>query len=206
MRRRDPLLGPVPHRDGKVAGASTKTMWLILLIAVVAAGAAVALAVAVLSGRAREAELAGPSEQVLAKPEPARNLVRNSVVTTAPKVAAEPAFRLQPVQEADWEKLGSRCNCRFHLGRSSPELLIAGGDNLAIFRPEGERKICPMTEEQFGGMYEGAARIDCGTSQLVIRAYGRTTPGFDAHSTAAKLTVVYGGNERVFDGRFDCGC
>jgi hypothetical protein len=98
------------------------------------------------------------------------------------------------------------CGCSFRLPGRSPELLIAGGDDLAVFRPNGSQKVCALKEGDLQAMVDGQARIDCGSSRLLIKEYGEKRPGLDGHSSAAKLTVIYSGAERVFDGTWGCYC
>ena len=123
-----------------------------------------------------------------------------------PATAPEPPFRLKAVTEADWRRLGSGCACTFSLSLRGSDLLIAGGDDVAIFRPNGSQRVCALQEEHLQAMFDGDARIDCGAARLLLKAYGEATPGFDGHSSAAKLTVLYDGSERVFDGQLGCAC
>jgi hypothetical protein len=116
-------------------------------------------------------------------------------------------FNLEAIIDADWDLLGRGCACAFSKSPRSAELLIAGGEDRAIFRIDGIRRICPLQDDHVQQVFDGNATIDCGSSRFHVEAYGPSTPGFDGHGTSARLTVIYEGVERVFgDGYLSCSC
>jgi hypothetical protein len=203
MRERDQLLGP-PSPAGSGGGPRTGTKLLIgvLLVAVVTLG----LAVAFLLGRNVTAPADPQSLTLRMAAIPARVAKSPPERAVAEPRPGKPALALAPVTQADWKKLGVGCVCAFSRSQRSKELFIAGGDDLAIWRPAGDRKVCPLKEEQLQELFDDDAKIQCGSSRIVIRGYGKTTPGFDGHSRQAKLTVYEGGREITLSGHWGCGC
>lgn len=203
-RDRDHLLGPPRSRDsgGVPPRFGSQVVVGVLLVAVVGLG----LAVAYLLGTTGSTPVDPPEAR---RPPPA---LQSPPVTVQPKAAptesrpVKPALSLSPVTAADWKKLGMGCACAFSRSRRSKELFTAGGDDFAIWRPGGARKVCPLKEDQLQQLFDDEATIQCGSSRIVIRGYGETTPGFDGHSRRAKLTVYEGGEEIVLDGEWGCGC
>jgi hypothetical protein len=129
-----------------------------------------------------------------------------AAIAKAPAKPTQLAISLAAVTEADQEKLGIGCACSFGRTNSSKSLFIAGGDNLAIWRPNGKRKVCPLGEEQLQEMFDDAATIQCGSSRIVIRGRGKVDPGFDGHGRTADLTVFEDGNETKLKGYWGCQC
>lgn len=203
-RERDRLLGPPGSPDGvERPWSGSKLLIGVLLTVILMLGVSVAL----LLGRPTTApqDSAGISRSVPAVAPPPMKGQAPTRVRAKPQ-PPEPALSLAPVTAADWNRLGIGCVCAFSRGRRSKELFIAGGDDLAIWRPAGDRKVCPLREEQLQELFDDDARIECGSSRVVIRGYGKTMPGFDGHSRQAKLTVYEGGEELLLDGHWGCGC
>jgi hypothetical protein len=203
MRGRDPLLGPTNPR-GRSNG---KRLWPVTVIAMMGFIALIAF----LAGNWwRSRELADRMPSAASSKTSANPQTRNPSVIPPAVVARvrvpEPPFRLKPLTEADSNKVGMGCRCSFSMPGSSSELVIAGGDDLAVFRPNGSLRVCALGADHLQAMVDGDARIDCGSSRLLIKEYGPKRPGFDGHSSAAKLTVIHSGGERVFDGTWGCYC
>lgn len=127
-------------------------------------------------------------------------------VVKAPAQPVKPAIYLAAVTEGDRKKVGMGCMCTFSKTQRSENLLIAGGDDFAIWRPNGDRKICPLQDGQLQELFDDDATIQCGSSRVVIKGRGKVDPGFDGHGRAADLTVFEDGEETTLKGRWLCGC
>lgn len=204
MVGRDPLLGPARH-GGKAESRGSFYVALAFLIGVVALAAFLLGNWWHSAGRGQlppVATVVPRNKAVLAAGKPGTTFSSAAAPTSRPV----PPFRLKPVTNEDSDRVGVGCRCSFSLPGQTAELLIAGGEDLAVFRPDGSRKLCPLKEEQLQAMFDGDVRIDCGTSRVLVKEHGLKTPGLDGHSSAAKVTVIYSGAERQFEGTWGCFC
>jgi hypothetical protein len=115
-------------------------------------------------------------------------------------------LRLATIKDGDWKKIGMGCSCSFTQGIPRKELLIAGGDGVALFKPNGNNRVCSLREEQTQEMFDGETTIKCGQSRVHIKTFGKVEPGFDGHSSKARMTVIDNGQELELTGTFGCGC
>ena len=148
------------------------------------------------------------------QPAPAPTVTRSTLTPVAapqaphPPIAAKPMpqqLALGPIGASDWEKLGMGCACAFEVGKKI--IFVAGGDNRAILRPNGIRKVCALGSEQFTHLYENnEGKIECAGSRLSILGRGNVTPGEDGHSMSARMTAEGGGQEVTLSGHWNCQC
>lgn len=200
MVHRDYLMG-VPSRRTAGGGRTALLAGMIMLL-LAAVGS-----VAFLIGRGSVPHARPPAPTVAQSPAP---VVRNAPVAAAPQVVAKPSVRpamtLAPIRSADWKRIGMGCSCSFTRGIPRVEYLIAGGDDLLFLRPRGDPRICPMRKEQTQELFDGESTIECGETRVHIKSFGKVQPGFDGHSSKARLTVVDGGQSAELAGTLGCGC
>jgi hypothetical protein len=123
-----------------------------------------------------------------------------------PVKAPPKSLQLATVKDGEWKKIGMGCSCSFTQGISRKELLIAGGDDIALFKPNGATRVCALREEQTQEMFDGETTIKCGQSRVHIKTYGKVDPGFDGHSSKARMTVIDNGQQVELSGTFGCAC
>ena len=203
---RDKLLGPPDGQASKagrpIAGGSGK--WLIAIL--LAATFMLAATVFYLLG---QRSIEPTTTQVIATPKkveapPVVPFAPTDVVV-APAKQESPKLNLSPIADSDWNKLGMGCACTFEVAKKA--VFVTGGDDKAIFRPNGNRKVCAIGSEQFTQLYENnEGRIECGGARISIKGTGKITPGFDGHGTASRMTVLDGGQEITLSGKWNCGC
>lgn len=116
----------------------------------------------------------------------------------------EPQLSLTTLEQSDWEKIGMGCSCSFTVGIPRQEKLIAGGDGLAFFRLNGDEVLCPAPETQ--AMFDGAVSMSCGATAVQVSPFGEITPGFDGHSSDARLNVASPTGTITLSGTWGCSC
>jgi hypothetical protein len=201
---RDKLMGPptLPLPNDAVSRPMRSGKWLISSL--LAVTLMLAITVAYLVGQKTTEQPAVPSTP---QPKPVAIAPKSVPAVKVPKVEkpVQPKLVLSAIVDSDWKKLGMGCACTFEVGKKA--LFVTGGDDLAIFRPNGERKICSVSSEQFTQLYENnEGRIDCGGSRISLKGRGEVSPGFDGHATSAKMTAISGGQEVTLSGNWNCGC
>ena len=83
---------------------------------------------------------------------------------------------------------------------------MAGGDGFLFFKPNGRSQICPLREEQTQELFNGESVIKCGESRVHLKRFGKVRHAEDGHSSKAKLTVAYHGEETTLTGTLACFC
>ena len=201
---RDKLMGPPtsPRPNDAAPRPMQSGRWLVGSL--LAATLILAISVAYLVGQKTAEQPPIPSAR---QPKPVAIAPKAVPPVEVPKLEkpVQPKLVLSAIADSDWRKLGSGCACTFDVGKNA--VFVTGGDDLAIFRPNGERKICSVSSEQFTQLYESnEGRIDCEGSRISLKGRGEVSPGFDGHATSAKMTVISGGKEVTLSGKWNCGC
>lgn len=175
----------------------------LLIPALLAALAIASIVIAYLVGR-QSTENAKPAviatKPVETKPQPV-------LAPPVAKPAAEPEKPIElsvaALKSSDSDKLDMGCACGFSMGKS--EYLAVSGET-AIFRANGETKICPISSAQFDDFYGDEGRFKCGSYSVSISGRGETGPGFDGHSRKATLRIEKAPLLKVMSGKWLCGC
>jgi hypothetical protein len=136
----------------------------------------------------------------------------NASPDSAPSIAASaspnpsptPTVTLGTIKETDWKKIGMGCSCSFSVGTPRKEMLIAGGDGLTFFRLNGEDHLCPAPDTQ--AMFDGPVSMSCGSAAVQVTPYGEVEPGFDGHSSKARLHIADTSGTLSLTGTWGCGC
>lgn len=123
-------------------------------------------------------------------------------ITSTPE--PEPSLSLVTLEENDWEKIGMGCSCSFGTGAPLQEKLIAGGDGLTFFRLNGKEHLCPAPDTQ--AMFDGPVSMSCGSVAVQITPFGEVQPGFDGHSSKARLHLADTAGNVSLTGTWGCGC
>jgi hypothetical protein len=118
--------------------------------------------------------------------------------------SAEPQMVLADLTEADTESLGMGCYCGFDV--DGKEKLVAGGNGVAILRPNGGRELCEIDQDKLQELFDGETTLACGSAQLRITPFGEVTPGEDGHSSRARVRVDQNGASKTFVGDWGCFC
>jgi hypothetical protein len=127
--------------------------------------------------------------------------VLESKPVTVPEKPIE--LPMAPLKSSDIDKLEAGCACGFSVGKG--EFLAVAGET-AIFRVNGDAKICPISSEQFDDFYADEGRFQCGSYKVSVSGRGDVGPGFDGHSRKATLRVEKGSLLKVMSGKWLCGC
>lgn len=152
------------------------------------------------------AEEADPALQNSAPfiPPPAPALSRAPEAKASPSPRSEPSLKLATLRDSDWEKIGMGCSCSFATGAPLQEKLIAGGDGLTFFRLDGKEHLCPAPDTQ--AMFDGPVSMSCGSVAVQITPFGEVQPGFDGHSSKARLNLADAAGNVSVTGTWGCGC
>lgn len=121
-----------------------------------------------------------------------------------PSPTPEPSLELATLRDSDWEKIGMGCSCSFATGAPLQEKLIAGGDGLTFFRLDGKEHLCPAPDTQ--AMFDGPVSMSCGSVAVQITPFGEVQPGFDGHSSKARLNLADAAGNVSVTGTWGCGC
>lgn len=116
----------------------------------------------------------------------------------------DPSFKLATLDEGDWQNLGPGCACTFSVGGLDENKLIAGGDGMTFFRLNGEAHLCAAPDTQ--AMFDGAVSFPCGSTAVKITPYGKVEPGFDGHSSKARLSLTNLSGDLSLTGTWGCYC
>jgi hypothetical protein len=199
---RDKLLGPSAGTTGH--GQQPRRFWLLLALLALVAGVFAWAAYEF----GRRSSVPVQSTPVIVVPPKAAQSPSAPSTTPAiePPKPTQPELRLATIKDGDWKKIGMGCSCSFTQGVPRKELLIAGGDGVALFKPNGNSRVCTLREEQTQEMFDGETTIKCGQSRVHIKTFGEVEPGFDGHSSKARMTVIDNGQELELTGTFGCGC
>lgn len=144
-----------------------------------------------------DAQFKPTSPSASASPEPVAS-------NAPPSPSPSPSITLATIQETDWQKIGMGCSCSFGTGKPLQEKLIAGGSGLTFFRLNGKEHLCPAPDTQ--AMFDGPVSISCGSTAVHVTPYGVVEPGFDGHSSNARLNLVGSNGELGLSGTWQCGC
>jgi hypothetical protein len=118
--------------------------------------------------------------------------------------ASEPSMVLADLIKADTDRLGMGCYCGFD--QHGKEKFVAGGDGVAILRPNDGRELCEIDQDKLQELFDGETSLACGAAKLRITPFGEVTPGEDGHSSRARLRVDYDGATKTFVGDWGCFC
>jgi hypothetical protein len=164
--------------------------------------------VAFLLGRATGSEAASKVDvQPVARSGPASTSPPARVERRAepvPLPSAEPQMVLADLTQADTERLGMGCYCGFDV--DGKEKLVAGGNGVAILRPNGGRELCEIDEDKLQELFAGETSLACGSAKLRITPFGEVTPGEDGHSSQARVRIDQNGATKTFVGDWGCFC
>jgi len=111
---------------------------------------------------------------------------------------------LGTIKDADWQKIGMGCSCSFSVGMPREEKLIAGGDGRTFFRLNGTEHLCPAPDTQ--SMFDGSVSMSCGPAAVRVSPYGKVKPGYDGHSSSARLHIAHTAGTLSLTGTWSCGC
>ena len=115
-----------------------------------------------------------------------------------------PSVTLGTIKTSDWKKIGMGCSCSFSVGTPRAEKLIAGGDGMAFFRLNGKDRLCPAPDTQ--AMFDGPVSMSCGSATVQVTPFGKVQPGFDGHSSSARLHIADISGSLSLTGTWGCGC
>lgn len=132
----------------------------------------------------------------------ASSLAPQAKITSTPE--PKPSLSLATLKDNDWEKIGMGCSCSFATGAPLEEKLIAGGDGLTFFRLNGKEHLCPAPDTQ--AMFDGPVSMSCGSVAVQITPFGEVEPGFDGHSSKARLNLADTAGDVSVTGTWGCGC
>jgi hypothetical protein len=121
-----------------------------------------------------------------------------------PKSRVSAAVSLGTIDDTDWQKIGMGCACSFTTGAPRNERLIAGGDGRTFFRLNGKERLCPAPDTQ--AMFDGPVAVSCGPTAVQVTPYGKVDPGFDGHSSKARLHIADSAGTLSLTGTWGCGC
>ena len=135
---------------------------------------------------------------------------KNLSTTIAPVVAKPEPQPERPIElpvaalkSSDSEKLDMGCACGFSVGKND---YLAISSETAIFKANGETKVCPISSDQFDDFYGDEGRFQCGSYRVSISGRGEVGPGFDGHSRKATLRIEKAPLLKVMSGKWLCGC
>jgi hypothetical protein len=166
------------------------------------------MTVALLFGRVTGSDAAAQLDAqpvVRSRPAPTpKPMTKEPTGAPTPLPSEVPPMVLGDLAQADTDRLGTGCYCGYDV--EGKEKLVAGGDGVAILRPNGGRELCEVTQEKVQDMFNGETSMVCGSAKLRITPFGEVTPGEDGHSSRARLRVDYDGATRTFVGDWGCFC
>ncbi len=111
---------------------------------------------------------------------------------------------LATIADEDWDKIGMGCACSFSEGASDKVRLIAGGDGLAFFRLNKKEYLCSAPDIQT--MFDGPVTMSCRSAKVQVTPFGQSEPGFDGHSTPARIQISDGADIIRLTGKWGCYC
>lgn len=137
-------------------------------------------------------------------PTPQNSMSASPSLPTGAKPNSSSSSSLGALLDSDWEKIGMGCACSFSTGPSLTEVLLAGGHGFSFYRLDGEERLCeaPDTQE----LFDGAVSFSCGSARVRIDPSGKVEPGFDGHSSKAKLVINDQSATIDVVGTWSCGC
>lgn len=162
-------------------------------------------ALAILLGRTTGSEAASKVDvQPVVHSSTAAAVVVEPTAAATTSLSVEPPMVLADLTQADTDQLGMGCYCGFD--QQGKEKFVAGGDGVAILRPNGGRELCEIEQGKLQELFDGETSLACGTANLRITRFGKVTPGEDGYSSRARLRVDQNGNTKTFVGDWGCFC
>ncbi|APG61930.1 hypothetical protein LPB140_02795 [Sphingorhabdus lutea] len=107
------------------------------------------------------------------------------------------------IKSSDSEKLDMGCSCGFTANKN--EYLIVSSET-AIFRVNGDAKICQISTQEFEDLYDNEGDFNCGSYKVAISGRGEVIPGYDGYSQKARLRIEKDSLTKVMSGKWLCGC
>lgn len=219
MRDRDKLMG-APRGSSATVGSRTRLSWVFILgaaaiLLLIVGGAFVwgqKSAVTTSTTSVTSTPTAPPTKKTPPEDVSAREpvLEEPGARRSSPTVETQPHLTLGPTTPADYQNhlsgSGASCGCSFDVGATRSGTLLVVVDNLALYRPNGEVRICTLSESQQQQMLDSDVIINCGQGRVSIQEIDQVRAGSEGPNIAARMTVYEGNIEETFTGTWSCGC